>query len=159
MPKSPWDEPAPARSARRVGSFFSQEMLRGLGMPEDLRLLPQISEAWRRAIGEPLCHHVQPTRYMRGQLSLNADSSTWASRIRHQQQGLIQRLRELPFFRQLVSLQVRIVPPGEGRRRAKSPAPANPLSAANRKLLDQIAQDVSDPALREALGRLGRNRR
>ena len=158
MPKLPSDDLAPKRAARRIGSFFSQETLRNLGMPDDLRLLPQVSEAWIGTVGEPLCHHVRPTRYARGQLSLTADSSAWASRIRHQQQGLIQRLRQIPFFRQIISLQVRILPPGEGRQQVASPIPANPLSAASLKLLEQTASDVADPALRAALSRLARNR-
>ncbi len=158
MGKSSRDSSAAATLARRIGSFFSQETLRQMGMPQDLNLLPQISEAWTLAVGEPLCRHVLPTRYVRGQLSLSADSSTWASRIRHQQQGLIERLRQNPAFSQLAALQVRILPPGEGRRRGSLPATPNQLSSSNLRLLEQVAVDISDPALRAALERLGRSR-
>jgi len=146
----------PAASARKIGSFFSHEVLEHLGMPADLRLLPQLTQAWAQAAGEPLCYHVQPTRYARGQLNLCADSSTWASKIRYQQQDLIDRLRQISAFRHLIGLQVRIVPPGESRRSAPRPVARNPLSSANLKLLEQVACDIADPTLRAALARLGR---
>ncbi|MHB8455121.1 MAG: DciA family protein [Acidiferrobacterales bacterium] len=158
MSRSSPDNTSAATLARRIGSFFSQETLRQLGMPQDLKLLPQICAAWTLAVGEPVCRHVQPTRYTRGQLSLCADSSAWASRIRHQQQGLIERLRHNPSFRQLAALEVRILPPGEGRRRGPPPVAPNRLSSSNIRLLEQVAGDIADPGLRAALERLGRNR-
>ena len=149
----------PNTSARRIGSFFSQEVLAHLGMPSDLRLLPQISEAWVRAAGEPLCRHVHATRYVGGRLSLCADSSVWAGRVRYRQQALIELLRRTAAFQQLTGLHVRIVPPGRSADTAvgRRPRPGQ-LSAASRSLLRQVADHISDPELRAALVRLGRGR-
>ncbi len=146
----------PVASARRIGSFFSQEVLVHLGLPADLRLLPQVSEAWMQTAGEPLCQHVCAVRYVRGQLSLCADSSVWAGRVRYQQQGLVKRLRDAVPFRHLIGLHVRISPPGQSGSVTPRPMRRDPLSPASRSLLEQVASDIAAPELRAALGRLSR---
>ncbi len=146
----------PVTSARRIGSFFSQEVLVHLGLPADLRLLPQVNEAWMKSAGEPLCRHVHAVRYVRGQLSLCADSSAWAGRVRYQQQALIERLRRSATFDRLIGLHVRIVPPGQTGQPEPHPVRRARLSAASRSLLEQVAGDIADPGLRAALARLGR---
>ncbi|MHB8346221.1 MAG: DciA family protein [Acidiferrobacterales bacterium] len=146
----------PVTLARRIGSFFSPDVLAHLGLPADLRILPQVNEAWMKTVGEPLCRHVHAVRYARGQLSLCADSSAWAGRVRYQQQSLVDQLRRTVPFDHLIGLHVRIAPPGQTGRAAVRPVRRERLSAASRRLLGQVADDIADPGLREALVRLGR---
>jgi hypothetical protein len=149
----------PDRSARKLASYFSSETLFSLGMPRDMQALPQLSLAWAETVGEPLVQHVIPLRYSDGCLSLQADSSVWASKIRHQQQALIDQLRAHPALRQLSLLKVRIAPLQRERvKPLRKPSLKRP-SVETLTLLAQVADDITDPGLRDALKRLGRPRK
>ena len=149
----------PDRTARKLASYFSSETLFGLGMPRDMQVLPQLCVAWAETVGEPLVQHVVPRRYSDGCLSLQADSSVWASKIRHQQQAIIDQLRAHPAFSQLSLLKVRIAPLERERiKPARKPSLKRP-SAETLTLLAQVADDITDPGLRDALKRLGRPRK
>ena len=145
-----------AAQARRIGSYFQHDVLAQLGMPADFRELPQVSGAWNRVAGEPLCRHVRPVRYVRGELSLRADSAVWAGRVRYRQQTLIAELQHSAEFRHLTGLNVRIAPPQMPHAAAAS-ARRLMLSAGSRSLLEQVAEHVDDAGLRMALVRLSRN--
>lgn len=146
----------PDRSARKLASYFSSETLYSLGMPRDMQTLPLVSAAWAETVGQPLAQHVIPLRYSDGCLSLQADSSLWASKIRHQQQPLIERLRAHPALRCVSQLKVRIAPLQLQRvKPARAPALHRP-SAQTLTLLEQVADDITDPGLRDALKRLCR---
>lgn len=146
----------PDRNARKLASYFSSDALFSLGMPRDMQSLPQVSVAWAETVGEPLAQHVIPLRYSDGCLSLQADSSLWASKIRHQQQRLIDQLRAHPALQQLKLLKLRIAPLQQERvKPVRRPALHRP-SAETLTLLQQVADDMTDPGLRDALKRLGR---
>ena len=146
----------PDHSARKLASYFSSETLFSLGMPRDMQSLPQVCVAWAEAVGDPLVQHVIPLRYSDGCLSLQADSSLWASKIRHQQQHFIEQLRANPVLRQLNQLKVRIAPlQRESIKQVRRPTLHRP-SAQTLTLLEQVADDITDPGLRNALLRLGR---
>ena len=146
----------PERTARKLASYFSSDTLFSLGMPRDMQSLPQVSVAWAETVGEPLVQHVMPLRYSDGCLSLQADSSLWASKIRHQQQHLVDQLRLHPALQQLQMLKVRIAPLQQERVKPdRRPALHRP-SADTLTLLEQVAEDIADPGLRDALKRLGR---
>lgn len=144
------------RSARKLASYFSSETLFSLGMPRDMQALPQVSVAWAVTVGEPLVLHVIPLRYSEGCLSLQADSSLWASKIRHEQQLLIEQLRANPVLRQLNQLKVRIAPLQRERVKPVRKPTLHRPSAQTLTLLEQVADDITDPGLRNALMRLGR---
>lgn len=147
------------RSARKLASYFSSDTLFSLGMPRDMQSLPRVSMAWAETVGEPLVQHVIPLRYSDGCLSLQADSSLWASKIRHQQQRLIDQLRLHPVLQQLQLLKVRIAPLQQERvKPVRKPALHRP-SADTLTLLQQVAEDITDPGLRDALKRLGRSQK
>ena len=144
------------RSARKLASYFSSETLYSLGMPRDMQTLPLVSAAWAETVGAPLAQHVIPLRYSEGCLSLQADSSLWASKIRHQQQQLVERLRAHEVLRSVSLLKVRIAPLQLERvKPLRAPALHRP-TAQTLTLLAQVADDISDPELRAALKRLGR---
>ena len=147
----------PERVARKLASYFSSETLFSLGMPRDMQALPQVSVAWAETVGEPLIQHVIPLRYSDGCLSLQADSSLWASKIHHQQQRLIEQLRTHPALRQLSLLKLRIAPLQQERIKPARRHSLHRPSPQTLTLLEQVAEDITDPGLREALKRLGRH--
>ncbi len=123
--------------------------------PSDLRLLPDVRALWAATVGEPLAAHTMPVRYTEGRLVVNADSSVWSSKVLFQRQTLAQRLRREPLLKDLRTLQVRVRPPVAERVSPPEPPRAG-LSPAARRCVAGIAQDIDDPALREALLRLAR---
>ena len=138
---------------RKISSLITPLTLRELGMPADVARLPEIAAAWAGAVGSPLAEHVQPIRYSGGKLVLRASSPLWVSKVRHSHETLTQRLRATSLFRELVALEVRSAPT---ERAARRPAPRvqRALSARTRQLLESVAADTADPALRAALTRL-----
>ena len=141
--------------ARRIGTLVNRDLLSRLGLPHDLKSLPEICEAWTRSAPEILRAHVQPVRFANGELSLRANGAAWATRIRHSRMALISALRREPVFRSLMEVQVRVVPPGSAAHMADAaPRRAVPLSRATRSLLREVAASTADPGLRAALERL-----
>jgi hypothetical protein len=92
-------------------------------------------------------------RYAEGCLVVNADSSVWSSKVLFQRQTLAQRLRRQPLLAELRTLQVRVRPPAAAKV-AIPEAPRTGLSPVAQCCVAGIAQDIDDPALREALFRL-----
>ena len=144
---------------RKLGSYFSPATLQGMGMPRDLRSLPEIVAVWSQIVGAPLAEHVVPARYHDGCLSLRADSPVWASRIRQQQADIIARLHTSPVLRQLTMLKVRVEPLHQERPRAARKPVVHYPSKGTVTLLEQVANDIADPDLRAALQRLARDTR
>jgi hypothetical protein len=140
--------------ARRIDTLVNRDLLARLGLPPDLRLLPDICAAWMRSAPEILRDTVQPVRYANGELSLRASGAAWATRIRHSRTALIAALRREPVFRSLVGVQVRVVPSSTPVSSNSPARRAAPLSSATRKLLRDVAAGTADPALRAAIARL-----
>ncbi|MFP5348532.1 MAG: DciA family protein [Gammaproteobacteria bacterium] len=137
---------------KRLNAFIERKFLRAVG--EDVRL----SALWAGLAPPDLVSHFRPVAYTHGQLTLHADSPVWASRLRHQQQAIRDRLKSDPYFQDLVKLTVRAVPHGAG----DLGVPAVPRCQAKRfsrltaTLLGQVAQGETDPELRAALERLAK---
>jgi hypothetical protein len=140
---------------RKIGTLITPLTLRELGMPSDVARLPEINAAWTEIVGAAFAEHVHPVRYTAGKLVLRASSTVWVSKVRHSHQTLSQALRQQPIFKDLVGLEVRAAPL-ERRLQNSTPPNRRPVSAATRQLLNAVAADIADPALRAALERLGR---
>lgn len=142
---------------RAIGGYIFSGIYKELGARLDeisrLRIL------WLGAVSAPLGDHTHPAHYARGRLTVHADTSAWASRLRQRQAEIIRQLRHEPFFKQLHELQVRVAP----RASAPRPAAAERMPAAARsrvspaaaRLLHTAAERIGDPALRAALLRFG----
>jgi len=141
--------------ARRIGSLITSRTLRELGMPADVARLSEITAAWVETVGEGLARHVHPIRFVMGRLVLRADSAVWVSRVRHSHDSLLHTLRQHKLFQDAIGLEVRAAPVERLRERAHSRQRPG-LSAETGKLLEAVARDVNDPALRDALLRLGK---
>jgi hypothetical protein len=108
-------------------------------------------------MGEPLVSHSFPVSYANGRLSLRADTSAWASRLRHSQAEIMDELRNDPYFHELCELYVRVLPerahtPNEKKRQSITLPSRIPDNAAS--LIKSVADDILDPALRRSLIRL-----
>ncbi len=140
---------------RNAGAHLPAEILKRAGVHMDK--LSSLLSHWKAGLGEPLVSHSFPVSYVNGRLSLRADTSAWASRLRHSQAEIMKELRDDPFFHDLRELYVRVLPerarvPGEKKRQSVSLPSRIPASAAH--LIKSVADDILDPALRRSLIRL-----
>ncbi|MDJ0806476.1 MAG: DciA family protein [Gammaproteobacteria bacterium] len=88
-------------------------------------------------------------------LFLWADSPAWASRIRYFSAKLIQKLCQEGLDVRYVRVKVALT--GRQHPQSKRPRRATPLSSANMRLLNAVAESVDDDALRSALMRLSQH--
>lgn len=140
---------------RNAGAHLPNEILKRAGVHMDK--LSGLLSHWKAGVGEPLVSHSFPVSYENGRLSLRADTSAWASRLRHSQAEIMDELRHDPYFHDLRELYVRVLP--ERARTQGEPKPKSitlpsriPDSAAH--LIKSVADDILDPALRRSLIRL-----
>ncbi len=135
-------------------TYLAADWLQSLGLRLDER--SQLQALWNNYIAEPLVRHVRPVRYAQGQLSIEANTSAWASRVRHQQSALMQKLRLAPYFKDLTHMTVRVCP-SQMIVPTDIPAAVKPtrLSPQTSAILLQAATGITDPDVRGALARLG----
>ncbi len=141
-----------------VGKYLPAGLLQHLDLRQDETSRAQAR--WQACVPGPLAEHVRPLRYEQGLLSVQADSSAWAGRLRQQQQGLVELLRREPFFKHLRGFQVHVVPHA---RAAPKPKPADGregahhhrLSTQAARLILDTAEGIDDARLQTALRRLG----
>jgi hypothetical protein len=144
-----------ADSPQRLGALLAAA-LRQCGRDFDPQRWQELGQAWREAAGEPLATHAVALRYERGQLVLGVDAPVWAARLRHGHGELIGRLRRHERFRDLRTLQVRVLP----RALPAAPSPAGRArrpSATVQAQLEAIAEAYDSDTLRAALARLRRD--
>jgi hypothetical protein len=140
-------------SAKNIGEY-STEILRRLGFRPDV--FAELEDHWRRMMDERLVAHVRPARYRQGRLSVLADTPAWAGRIRQQQQSLIGRLRQDPFFKNLRELKISVAPRAQASDIvATTPTHRSRVPADAARLLGRAAETITDPELSAALRRLG----
>lgn len=140
---------------KNAGAHLPTEMLKRAGVHMDK--LSSLLTHWKANVGEPLVSHSFPVSYDNGRLSLRADTSAWASRLRHSQAEIMTELRDDPYFHDLHELYVRVLPErargqNEKKREAIELPSRIPDKAAH--LIKSVADDIVDPALRKALIRL-----
>lgn len=108
-------------------------------------------------LGSPLDRHIAVAGAGAGILTVRADSSAWAARLRFKLPELLAGLPDGPDGITIQTIRIRVrpaAPPpgpsGTGERPAISPESA--------RLLETVADSISDPDLSECLLRLSRHR-
>jgi hypothetical protein len=143
--------------ARVIGACLPPALIKQLEAYLDQS--SRLSILWRQCVQPPLADHAHPSNYVRGRLEIECHGSAWASRLRHNQNELLRQLRQLPGFEDLRELRVRVVP----LQRAVSAPPAARAGSASRMptaaaaMMQTLAETVTDPTLRAALQRLGKD--
>lgn len=93
--------------------------------------------------------------YHKGILTLQAESAAWATRIRYQQNPLIEALKKIPALSQLRQIKMVVRPKSEP---IKNSTQAHRLSCHSSLHLQQIADSFGKTTLGEALRKLAENR-
>jgi len=112
-----------------------------------LSLQSQVSEVLPEDCRE-YCHFVS---YRKGLLKLQADSATWATRLRFQQPQVIQRLKQIKAFTDIEKIKVLVRPQ---QVKASPKISAKPISAEAAKHLKAMANSLDQPELSAALRHL-----
>ncbi len=122
----------------------------GQTLSQHQRLLSRV----QNALPAQMAPHCKAVALKHHTLLIFADSSVWASRFRYAARQLAARLpcEELGIKDIRVAIHLEHSPP---RRPIRQP---RPLSAANSRLLQTVAESMDDPALRASLRRLSRHR-
>lgn len=118
------------------------------------RQLQSLSSALRRCLPADAAAHVQVVRWGDGQLTVQVDSTAWATRLRYLSPQLLRQLQQLPEFTAAHRITLNIAP-----RAVPAAAIAQPchLSPASARIIDANAETIVDPQLRAALKRLARH--
>lgn len=122
-------------------------------------LRESLAPLWRQVAGADTAAHSHPTRLEGRRLWIHADGPLWANRIRHRYAELVGRLQRFPELRQVSELRVRIVPTQTTVKPAIAGRMQPQLSTQASEVIQEVANDIEDKALREALLRLGRRTR
>jgi len=143
---------------KNAGAHLPTEILKRAGVHMDR--LSGLLTHWKACMAEPLVSHSFPVSYDNGRLSLRADTSAWACRLRHSQMEIMKQLRSDPYFDGLSEIYVRVLPDRERsttEKKRKASLPTRiPDTAAH--LIKSVADDIVDPALRRSLIRLAGTR-
>lgn len=115
----------------------------------------QLLQRVRGLLGPHMANHCLSAQLVSGTLTLTADSSVWASRLRFQSRQLLDHLRADALSAD--KILVRVIPPVHQTLRRKQPTAAKKISPATAKYLAETAETIDDPALQAALRRLARS--
>lgn len=119
-----------------------------------LRATDDLQQILRALLPSMLADYCRVRRYEQGVLHLDAESGSAATQLRFIQTQLVQRLRQHSPFQALVQISVRVNtqprPTSPPSSRPRTP----PISAANRRLLEDTADGIQDTALAGALRNL-----
>lgn len=116
--------------------------------------LLQVSHRLQSRLDTELASHCQLLNLRDGMAIIACDSTAWATRMRYQIPTLLEALRQLSGLENLRDIQLRVQPvtltPQQPKFRAV-------LSSHGAYCLQQCANTINDPALRNALERLAKH--
>jgi len=122
------------------------------------RELRRLNQSLLSVLDQPLTDHCRIACCDTEQLVLQVDSPVWASRLRYYIPTLLQELKQnIPDLQGLKSIKIHVAPASPPP--AEKPPPQREISPAASRDIHAMAEAIEDPALREALKRLGRPRR
>jgi len=99
-----------------------------------------------------LKNHCVTANFSDGVLVLLTDSPAWISRFRYQIPSLLKQLQQLPEFKELIQIKLRIQP--KYIERKKQHLHREPISAIAASCLSTLADSVQDTELQTALRQL-----
>lgn len=123
------------------------------GLLSRVREQSELLASVRRELEPPLNEHLIAALMRDKQLLLYADSSAWVSRLRFNSRALRERLASKGVV--VSKITARISLPEPTRRTRKRPV--QQLSRASSRLIEELAESISDVDLRVALQRLSRH--
>ncbi len=93
---------------RPLGNFLTGDTAARARQADSLR--QTLTPLWQAVAGEALAQHSDPLRWDKGVLVVQADSSLWAAKLRHQYPEILSRMRKIPEFSQITEFRIRVLP-------------------------------------------------
>lgn len=122
-------------------------------LTEKARQSDELQRALQRLLPSMLADYCQVRSFEQGVLALNAASGSAATQLRFLTPQILPKLQKMSIFQGLTSITIRTQAP-EARDSRHQVRKTPPVSDANRKLLSDTADGISDPGLAESLRRL-----
>ena len=144
--------PSKPKYPRTVGSLLSSNPLLKSLSAESQRL-NELLEIVRSHLPEPLANHCHSVSSGKNSLILYTESSAWASRLRFISRQLQKKLQDSGFGVDKITIRVSI----NRTRKTPNRERIRQLTPENAKLLQQIAENIPDEALKASLQRLSRH--
>jgi hypothetical protein len=122
-------------------------------LTEKARQSDELQRALQRLLPSMLADYCQVRSFEQGVLALNAASGSAATQLRFLTPQILPKLQKMSIFQGLTSITIRTQAP-EARDSRRQVRQTPRVSDANRQLLSDTADGISDPGLAESLRRL-----
>lgn len=123
-------------------------------LTEVARKTDELQKAVVRLLPSMLADYCQVRSFERGVLTLDAATGSAATQLRFLAQQMLPRLQKTYVFKGLERITIKVQSTRTTIARGHKVRTAPPVSQANRELLLETAEGVSDPNLADALRRL-----
>jgi len=117
--------------------------------------LIELQKKLKATLPAPLSDHVSVASLSNHTLTVHTSSAAWAARLRFKTPDMLATLNREKVDSPIKTIRIKVNPPDFVRQ--KTPEKLS-LSPATSQLLQNVADSISDPELRESLLRLSRNR-
>lgn len=114
-----------------------------------------LEKRFKTYLDEPFRQHVQLVALRTGSLILNVDSSAWAAKLRYLVPDLLRLLNTDAAFPSVQTIRVKVAVSDRSQSAPKTKR-VNPISGSSAVSLQHCADQVNDPALKDALLKLKR---
>lgn len=118
-----------------------------------LRLI-QLQQKLRQAIPAPLNDQITVASLADGVITIHTTSAAWAARLRFKIPDMLKSLEQEADGNSVKTIRIKVKPPVDPPPESRQKPVISPDTA---RLLQNVAESISDADLREALLRLSRN--
>jgi hypothetical protein len=143
------------RTPKHVNNFLSGSSNNLHQLVNHCARLQRLTRIVRELLPAPLNQHCQVANIRDQHLILIADSSVWATMLHYHAPALLQQLNQLPGLEHISNIRTRISPHYHGTS-GVNPSPAM-LPESTAALIGNLADSMSNPALKKALLKLARH--
>ena len=143
------------QTPKHVNSYLSGASHHLHQLVDHCSQLRRLTRLVREFLPAPLNQHCQVANIRDQQLILIADSSAWATMLHYQTNSLLQHLKKQPGMEHICNIRTRTSPQNHTNSDVKPSIDRLPQSTA--VLIGDLADSMSNPALKKALLRLARH--
>ena len=136
--------------------LINKESMMG-GLLKHTHHIQQLQSELHKYLGPPLNTHCILANYHDDMLILHADSPTWSAKLRYLIPDILSYMQQQCHLTKLKTIRIKVMP--------VSPSPAKTstrqltLSATSARLMNDVANTMSDQALRASLLKLAKHSR
>lgn len=142
---------------RKVASLINKQTGTLQRSLEHSLRLKQLDYGIKSLLPEGLASHCRIANVRKNVLIMQADSTSWATRLRYQSAEIVKQLTQYDALKGIKSIRVTVAPAKKQRKMERRKA--RPISEQNAAILSSTAEALDNHELADALRRLARNTR